>query len=247
MYYRRIYLRINSIVFYNQNNNPIVTSKKNTSFKNRISTPKNLPDEIIKDILDKKISTHFVPTPPNIVQLMIKELGGIKPNDKVLEPSAGCGHICDGIVSTNNRLRKNIDVVEPVESFRTILSNKGYNLVANDILSYNPDFKYDKIIMNPPFKKYILHIMHCFKLLKPNGRLVSIVPEKCFTPLKQNGYQEWVRDWLNDGNPKELYAYVQELLATNPSKVIKLNNAFINSDVPDDIQTRMIVITKKSN
>jgi hypothetical protein len=126
------------------------------------------------------------------------------------------------------------------------LYKKGFNLVHYNVLNYKPQKKYDKIIMNPPFDNGsdILHVLHCYSLLKPKGKLVAILPENDFIPTKQKGYEKWVKDWLNNGEQREINEHLQDLLRANPSKTIKLGEAFKNSDVPDDVATRLVVITK---
>jgi hypothetical protein len=50
--------------------------------------------------------------------------------------------------------------------------------VGDDTLSLTGK-QYDRIIMNPPFEKGadIQHVMYCFNLLKPGGRLVAIMAD----------------------------------------------------------------------
>ena len=220
---------------------------RNLFFGARISQPRNMNSGIINDILESKISQHFVPTPNNVIEMMLKEIGEIKPTDKILEPSAGYGHIADMIVKNSALTPNKIDVIEPVEKLRKVLYTKGYNLVDYDILKYQPKEKYDKILMNPPFDNGsdIIHLMYCFDLLKKGGKIVSIMPENSFLPIRQHGYEKWVKDWLGNGEQREINEYLKILLENNPSKTIKLGNVFENSDVPDDVLTRLVVITKK--
>lgn len=221
-------------------------NNNNINFGMRISMPVNMSKNIIEDIVKGNISEHFVPTPANIINLMVEELGGIKPWEKILEPSAGYGHIAETLVKKSGLTPNNIDVIEPVESLRRILHSKGFNLVGYNILNYKPKVQYDKIIMNPPFYggNDILHLLHCYSILKPNGKLVAILPENDFIPPRQPGYEKWMKDWLGNGQIKEINEYLDRLLKTNESKVIKLGKAFIKSDVPDDVETRLVVVKK---
>ncbi|MCQ2754498.1 MAG: methyltransferase [bacterium] len=177
---------------------------------------------------------------------MIREIGAIGYDDKILEPSAGLGHIADRLIKKTFLTPNKIDVIEPIEEMRGILKLKGYNLVDYDILHYNPQKQYDKIIMNPPFDNGsdILHFVHCYNLLKKGGKLVSILPENDFLPLRQDGYEKWVQDWLGNGEKKEINEYLLDILQNNKSKVVKLGKVFDKSDVPDDIETRLVVISK---
>ena len=217
------------------------------TFNARIAAPVNMSQNIIDGIVNGQISKHFVPTPGNIIEMMIKLLGDINPADKILEPSAGYGHIADKLVEKTILRPNQIDVIEPVEDLRKVLHSKGYKLVDYDILKYNPREKYDKIIMNPPYDNGsdILHLLHCYDILKPGGKLVCILPENDFIPSRQPGYEKWLKDWLGNGELKEINEYLEELLRNNDCQVIKLGKVFKESDVPDDIETRMVLITKR--
>ena len=228
--------------------NSFTPHNRQVNFNARISTPVNMPKHIVDDILSGNISKHFVPTPTEVIDRMIAEAGLIKATDRLLEPSAGYGHIADRVALKTPLTPNKIDVIEPVEDLRRVLFSKGYNMVDYDILKYNPGFKYDVILMNPPFDNGsdILHLVHCFNLLKKGGRLVSILPENDFLPLRQPGYEKWMKDWLGNGQKKEINEYLFDMLRENDSKTVKLGKVFKKSDVPDDVDTRMVII-KKAN
>lgn len=125
----------------------------------------------------KDIGVDFFPTPPTLAARMA-EMADIKPGMKVLEPSAGNGHIADAIKVAG----VTPDVVEVSSTLRDILKAKGYAPVEHDFLDYNPGPIYDRIVMNPPFsnRRDVDHVMHAMKLLKPGGKLVAIVGEGPF-------------------------------------------------------------------
>lgn len=220
--------------------------KNNLSFGARIAKPVNMSKNIIDGIVSGEISEHFVPTPIPIINEMINALGKISPQEKILEPSAGYGHIVDQLVKKTLLRPNQIDVIEPNADLRKVLYMKGYNLVDYDILGYKPNIQYDKIIMNPPYDNGsdVLHLLHCYELLKPGGKLVCILPENNFIPSKQSGYEKWRKDWLGTGEIREINEYLEDLLKTNDHKIVKLGQVFKDSDVPDDVETRMILITK---
>ena len=84
-----------------------------------------------------------------------------------------------------------------------------------------------------------------YDILKPGGKLVCILPENDFIPSRQPGYEKWLKDWLGNGELKEINEYLEELLRNNDCQVIKLGKVFKESYVPDDIETRMVLITKR--
>lgn len=243
--------RITPTRYYNQYNRQNLSQhytkpKSNISFCARIGTPVNMGKNIIDGIVNGEISKHFVPTPNAVIDKMIEALGPIKPNERILEPSAGYGHIADRLVQKTILKPYQIDVIEPIADLRKVLHSKGYNLVGSDILQYKPEHKYDKIIMNPPYDNGsdILHLMHCHDLLKKGGKVVCILPENDFIPSKQPGYEKWLKDWLGNGELREINEYLEDLLKTNEHEVVKLGRVFKTSDVPDDIETRMVLISK---
>ena len=130
-------------------------------------------------IMPPKNPTAFFPTPDALISLMLAEFGDFSHESRFLEPSAGMGAIAA-------RIRSDIgvepDVCEILDLNRHILQQKGFRVVAEDFLSYQPEEPYDGIVMNPPFslegdsKAYITHIMHAYGMLKESGRLVAIVP-----------------------------------------------------------------------
>lgn len=94
----------------------------------------------------------------------------------ILEPQAGQGHIIDYLPIQQANLH--VECCELYEPNRQILEKKGLKIVAEDFLTYQPDYKYDVILANPPFKNrvYMDHIMHMHELIKPDGMVVTVIP-----------------------------------------------------------------------
>jgi predicted RNA methylase len=171
------------------------------------SDPTELLDNLILtgEIVDIKKELQYFPTPKNIVKRMI-ELAEIKPNDMLLEPSAGEGNIIDEFPKDNVKI-----AVEIYDKFINVLNNKCCNVVVKfDFLNIQPDefFVFDKVVMNPPFTKQqdIDHILHAWKFLRQGGILVSIVSESPF--FRQNIKSIQFRQWLeyNEAEVIELAA-----------------------------------------
>jgi hypothetical protein len=145
------------------------------------------PAELIEEavltgeVTDAKKEFQFFETPKDIVKQMI-ELADLRPEDRILEPSAGRGAIAFEII----KISPKVDVVElNPESFKALI---GYfqNEVQHDFLSLKNVIGYNKIIMNPPFSKQqdIDHVLHAWGFLKTGGTLVSIMSEGTF--FRQN-------------------------------------------------------------
>lgn len=124
--------------------------------------------------MDKK---QFYPTPYKLARKMVDILCGEKyhlGNNTVLEPSAGDGAILD--LLTNRRVRKeNIICCEVDYDRQTILRSKGYNLVGFDFLLDDIPYTPHRIIMNPPFRQGVAHVVKAWNMLAEGGRLVAII------------------------------------------------------------------------
>ena len=133
----------------------------------------------------------FFPTPAGTADQMI-EAADIQEGMSVLEPSAGMGHIADRIRETGNEP----DVVELSNKRRELLEAKGFNVVGQDFMEVAG--QYDRIIMNPPFgdRRDAEHVMHAYDLLKPGGRLVTIMGEGVF--FGNDKKAQAFRDWLEE-------------------------------------------------
>jgi hypothetical protein len=136
------------------------------------------------------IPGHF-PTPKALAEDMAIA-ADIQPGMTVLEPSAGWGNIVDAIEANGVRP----DVIEVNLQLRDILELKGYKVVGSDFLEHQG--KYDRIVMNPPFEKGqdITHVKHAYDLLKPGGRLVSIMSEGVF--FRSDKQATAFRNWLEE-------------------------------------------------
>lgn len=116
----------------------------------------------------------YFPTPPSLVDRLIT-LADIRKGMIVLEPSAGTGNIAREIAKTTF-----VDCIELRKDYAVALCQyrNGASVIAiADFLTIKPCPKYDRIVMNPPFKNQadIKHVMHALKFLKLGGRLVSVM------------------------------------------------------------------------
>ena len=90
----------------------------------------------------------------------------------ILDPSAGQGHILDYL--STEFPNAELHAVEINPRHIPILTGKGYYVEHGDFLKYITDRYYDLIVMNPPFKEQLEHIMKAFEMLRPGGTLVSV-------------------------------------------------------------------------
>jgi len=148
---------------------------------------------------DMKKKFQFFPTPRPLAEIVC-DVAELKPDMKVLEPSAGKGDLADVIFERC----KNVDCYELNEEMGGYLRTKPYTLLAiGDFLQQGtPKMPaYHRVIMNPPFSRQqdIDHIYHAFKFVKPKGGiLVSLLSTSPF--FRTNKKSVDFRDWLCDLN-----------------------------------------------
>lgn len=169
----------------------------------------------------------FFPTPIDLIERLI-ELAEIEEGEHILEPSAGKGDILDAI-KVNFEDTVHVEAAEINYKLRELLSLKGYELVATNFLEYNPEKKYDKIIMNPPFEngQDIEHVEHALELLKPNGRLVAIMGEGFY-------FRQFKKD----------QAFKKLLLSKNAYVSDSIKEGFKNGFKSTGVAVRIVAINK---
>lgn len=126
---------------------------------------------------------QFYPTPKRVIETILDEIGIYAPQEwrreefkplRVLEPSCGDGRIMDEI----RRRGHHVFGIE-VDAMRAQQArDKGLGVMTGNFLEQPPGPQYDRVVMNPPFygRHYVKHVRHAQKFLKPDGRLVSVLP-----------------------------------------------------------------------
>ena len=131
---------------------------------------------------------EFYPTPEAVVRKMLAPYehsyhrGGINGHQvpgygkldglTILEPSAGKGDILD--VIEEHSFKSELYCCELHPELRYILQEKDYRVIGNDFLSYQGDYLFDLIIMNPPFSRADEHILKAWEVLE-EGDVISLV------------------------------------------------------------------------
>lgn len=138
-----------------------------------------------------KIDGYF-PTQGRALDLVL-EAANLEEGLKVLEPSAGSGHILDAL---KDRFGLVADAFEINHSLSEILKAKGYKVQDSDFLKAATAPIYDRIVMNPPFERLqdVDHVLHAYKFLKPGGRLVSVMSPSAFFrgDKKSDAFRDWI-------------------------------------------------------
>lgn len=123
---------------------------------------------------------QYYPTPEETVERVLGDVY-IQEDDAILEPSCGCGRFMDGIrkdvaergLKGVRQLGIEVDAARAEEA-----KAKGHKVLIANFLETEPEARFTKVIMNPPFygKHYAKHIKHAMKFLKEGGTLYSILP-----------------------------------------------------------------------
>lgn len=94
-------------------------------------------------------------------------------NMDILEPSAGTGSIAEVIHEQFPQHNLVLNEINPSKAEFLRKKKIGSEVFNKDFLEINN--RYDRIIMNPPFSAEIEHVRHAFDILRPGGKLVSVM------------------------------------------------------------------------
>jgi protein-L-isoaspartate O-methyltransferase len=114
-------------------------------------------------------------SPEEVVERVL-QLAKIEPGMTVLEPSAGLGNLAKAA----ERAGGVVTAVE-IDAKRAAALNGAAipkaTVVKADFLAWSPAAQFDRVVMNPPFARQvdIDHVLRAFDMLKPGGRLVSVM------------------------------------------------------------------------
>jgi hypothetical protein len=93
---------------------------------------------------------------------------------RVLEPSAGEGHLACARPSLSAHRIPEVDCIEIDITKHDVLRAKGFRVVGVDFLQYRDAAMYAHIIMNPPFAEGVRHILYAWNLLW-DGEIVALL------------------------------------------------------------------------
>ena len=144
---------------------------------------------------------EFFPTPMKIAVAMWGELGN---PCCVLEPSAGKGDLLAPMERDGGGWRiPSIDVIECQPELQMILRWKGLNVVHSDFMSFHPCRNYDAIIMNPPFRHGVNHLLHAWEIMT-DGKIVCLLNRDTISKQSTRQCEHLVRIIEEHGDVSEL-------------------------------------------
>lgn len=132
-----------------------------------------LREIIVSGCIPDAVSHQFYPTPEHIARAAV-EAAQIRPEHRVLEPSAGLGGIADHLPTERTCC------VEISAMHCAVLRAKGLWTESVDFLQWqSPSGAFDRVVMNPPYSegRWHAHVDHAASMVRSGGRLVAILPE----------------------------------------------------------------------
>lgn len=181
-------------------------------------------------IVDQKKTFQFYETPAEIADLMVSALDLERDEDLILEPSCGRGALIVALFRRHKSLNPaNVVGVEIQKEHLDKASERCLFVpIWKDFLTYEPTFKFNKIIMNPPFSngQDVEHVTRAWSILQPGGCLVSITSP----------------GWQFRTNRK--YAVFKELVEQHGSHIPIHEGAFTESGT--DVRTVMVTLNKET-
>lgn len=144
----------------------------------------------------------FYPTPDAVTTKVLYDLH-ITAESKVLEPSAGTGHMVRHLLAKGAR----VDAIEIHPDRVAALRGMGHarlEVAEANFLTVRPRPVYDFVIMNPPFygTHWMHHVQHAYEFLAPGGVLVSVLPvtAELGETKKHVAFRKWAAErarWQN--------------------------------------------------
>lgn len=132
---------------------------------------------------------------PEPVGLKMVQWAGIRPGDKVLEPSAGHGAIARFIPGQTE-----VTMVEPSLNLsqRAALANGGARIVNSRFEDFPRNNKFDAIPMNPPYgmggKTAYEHLAKAVQHLREGGRIVALLPRGGQADQRFNAFMKTAKE-----------------------------------------------------
>lgn len=126
---------------------------------------------------DPRSMFQFYPTPIDLAARVWSKLNNRHP-DRVLEPSAGKGHLLkgmnDGRYGYGSQTYPHVDCCEIDFRHHSELRELGVKIVGHDFLAMESGACYSAIVGNPPFHNGVTHVLKAWDLLW-DGEVVMII------------------------------------------------------------------------
>lgn len=130
----------------------------------------------------KRVASDFYATPLESIYSLLDNYDGIKPGDKILEPSAGNGNIIQAL--RDKGYKNTIDAIELRAEEANNLATLADDVIIGNFLELNNSDKWNVIIGNPPYSLAQEFIDKSLEVLAPGGRLIFLLRTNFFRESK---------------------------------------------------------------
>lgn len=124
---------------------------------------------------------------------------------RLLEPSAGAGHLVDAACRLEPAARDRFVLVEADSVRADQLREAGHDEVHEaDFLQWQTAQKFVGILMNPPFRDqakrdiFEAHIRHGYEMLEPHGTMVAVLPQGILFGSRWESFRSWLAERTNN-------------------------------------------------
>ncbi|QMD64623.1 rRNA adenine N-6-methyltransferase family protein [Citrobacter sp. RHB35-C17] len=126
-------------------------------------------------VTEIRASSQLFVTPDPVCHQLV-DLANITDSDRILEPEAGTGAILRAIREAAPLARCDAVELNAALAGHLRAAFPGVTVWCRDFLDWQPETRYSKILMNPPFShaQDIRHIQHALTLLDSGGTLAAI-------------------------------------------------------------------------
>lgn len=130
-----------------------------------------------------------------------------KPGQRVLEPSAGEGHLVRQLIGHGLSVHA-VEVSADRHHKLRRYAGDGVTAEQANFLEVEPRPVFDHVVMNPPFsgRHWMKHVRHAFEFLAPGGRLSAILPASA--EIKEDREHLAFRRWASQ-NPARRWDHRQ--------------------------------------
>lgn len=174
---RRLYLRVNEVLealggrWSRRLNGHVFDADPTLSLGDRIS------DAIEAGEVDHPKDMDFFPTPKLVADDLVRR-AWLRPRSRVLEPSAGEGHLALAACETGAEVTCVEANPRRARLLRKLPAPRVVRVVEADFLGWAPEHRgeFDAAVMNPPFSRRqdLAHALAALECLRPGGRLVAV-------------------------------------------------------------------------
>ena len=186
---------------------------------------------------------QYYPTPQETAEKLIGMIDRniVADGINVLEPSAGTGELISAWLEPDRRYvrreycKKDYEpefhghCIEINKTRAAVLKGKGYKVVWDDFLTFNPMMRYSLILMNPPFHDGAKHLLKALEVCAPGGQIACILNAET----------------IRNPNTNERKALIAKLEEQEKYTVEYAKEAFADADRKTDVEVALVHVKMK--